>query len=259
MAGVDTSRSLWRFGRLQEAAIWGIFSLMGLHNLSFFVQDREYVGMNESTKLKYKLESNLRKLKSRGKLTKAAINKLLNDYQNELQKIDVLIDFNMDNGESGADLSPSENNFSGNFRVEEVATHLSLLDVATPRSVEGAFETSSYQNLSNFLREDSENVNKLIPEVTLACSEREFVLPESQQSERQDSSYSKASTGKEKTLPASTPTLWGVNRCNMSDDEVRSIVEELQSISESFSEDDDFDFSQVCFDFSNYVLLIVGF
>ncbi|XP_015838166.1 mutS protein homolog 4 isoform X2 [Tribolium castaneum] len=167
---------------------------------------RKYEGVNDAIRLKYKLESDMRKLKSLGKLTRAAINKLLNDYDNDLRKINVNIDL------------------SGNQNVIEFCDE-NFKGVETPQSFKDVFETSSYRNLSNFLREDSDNVNKLVPEISIESSERDL----------------RVSEGDIINNDNNEPIF---NKTNLSEDEQKLLEEEFESLSRSLLEDDaDFDFS----------------
>ncbi|XP_044253002.1 mutS protein homolog 4-like isoform X2 [Tribolium madens] len=118
---------------------------------------RKYKGLHDAVRLKYKLESDMRKLKSLKKATRATINKLLNDYENDLQKVNITVDRSINENV----IEFCDENFKG---------------VETPQSFKDAFETSSYRNLSNFIREDSDNINKLIPEVGIECSERDLTI-----------------------------------------------------------------------------------
>lgn len=151
-------------------------------------------------------------------MTQATINKFLNDYQNDLQKMNISLD-----------QSREENVITENFE--------------TPESGKSIFETSSYQNISNFIKEDSDNINKLIPEVSIQSSEREFLIEENQE------------------LGNKTTISWGPNFQNLSQQEKKFIEDELESASKSLLEDEDFDFdlSQVGFFLFKFFVLIFDF
>ncbi|XP_018566348.1 uncharacterized protein LOC108907240 [Anoplophora glabripennis] len=74
-----------------------------LDKISKKPKDPKIVALDEKVRLKYKIESQFRKLKSQRKLTISEVNKLLNQYQNEMGKLDFHIN-----------VVPLRSNFTGN-------------------------------------------------------------------------------------------------------------------------------------------------
>lgn len=131
---------------------------------------------------------------------------MLNDYQNELHKMNIFVDLSLQPQDHGDD--------------------------------ERDASSSTYENVSKFLQEDSDNINKLIPEVNLACSEREIFFDESDDD---------VSNFEPEQPQVANLSICGTNVENLTPAELQEIESASKSLLEDDDDEDDFDFSQVCF------------
>ncbi|XP_049817056.1 uncharacterized protein LOC109604910 [Aethina tumida] len=132
-----------------------------LQNITF-----NYQQIDERIRLKYDLEAKLRLLKKKGKLTRALLNKYLNEYQNELEKHNFTFVI-----ESQCYVSNSTYSTSNNLTFPG-CNELNNTDVAyTSQFTQNSIDTVHYQNLSKFLNENSQNLEVIIPEISLSCQD----------------------------------------------------------------------------------------
>ncbi|RZC37285.1 mutS protein -like 4-like [Asbolus verrucosus] len=119
---------------------YGVYIVRNIWPESILEENKKFIGVHKAIKLKYKLESDLRKLESRKQLSGAEINKLLNNYQNELQKLNINLDFDYRNAQFGSDFVPCGN--GGQELINDEAG--SILNFTLDKHLNGCsiFETS---------------------------------------------------------------------------------------------------------------------
>lgn len=124
--------------------------------------------LDERIRLKYDLEAKLRLLKKKGKLTRAQLNKYLNEYQNELENHNFTFVI-----ESQCYVPNSTYSTSNNLTLQG-CNELNNTGVAAncpSQFTQNSIDTVHYQNLSKFLNENSQNLEVLIPEINFSCQD----------------------------------------------------------------------------------------
>ncbi|KAL3273959.1 hypothetical protein HHI36_015382 [Cryptolaemus montrouzieri] len=147
--------------------------------------------LSKETRLKYALKSDLHKLKSKGKLTLSKVNKLINQYRNELESLNVNFgNFDVNNVRWKQE-EYQQMDYQGHFLDPEFIDPTSdeILSEAADRALDSlqedyqnesfpvnsnlSYESSKYRQLSQFIDDDIDNLNLLNPEINISYPEIE--------------------------------------------------------------------------------------
>ncbi|KAK9888019.1 hypothetical protein WA026_000303 [Henosepilachna vigintioctopunctata] len=180
--GVTT---LKRYGIFMVKTLWPADILEDVYKMleksSDPLQEIHTQKISQSIRRKYQLESNLRKLKSKGKLKISEVEKLINQYRNDLVSQNIYLE-NINLGKSVEQYQP--NIFSKQYSdpsSDEVlndaadsilnSTSTSQHGFQMPINNTEDFRNSSYELLSQFIEEDSRNLNLLKPDIHISFAD----------------------------------------------------------------------------------------